>query len=420
MKLRIYTSFYYLILIACLDGCQPKAAEKGAASQVSSPGLRASGPFLTKDEKGNPVLCWVQAQDTAGENHLLMFARSKDGGQTFGAAQAVPTSRGVQPHDENLSKLLFKKNGDMLAMFAVPNPNPENSYSGLVFYTQSFDQGKKWTKPRQIAQDTINSIDERYFDIALLPNGEVAAIWLDSRKNTPQEGSSLYFSTTQGRQGFTTEKAIDRQLCQCCRTDLFVDSQGRLHAAYRAILQDTIRDMVHLVSADNGLSFSPRERISADNWVINGCPHTGPTMASGQGSVHFAWFTMGGGSGVYYTQKLEGKPFGLRQTVSQQPMAKHPQMTSLSNGKIAIVWDERADNTSEPRSWIGFQVRNADGAVQSHAHLTSNTISATHPVILPVDNSQVVVAYTQRTGKSSEVHYQLVSTEKAGKNVGKP
>ncbi len=405
-----FTTLLSILCFLWLIGCQSKAAQEvPPENRISLANLKASCPYLTQDQQGNPVLCWVQAQDTMG-NYLLMYARSKDGGKTFGEPVTVSTSQGVYPHDENLSKILFKKNGDILAMFAVQNPNPENSYAGLVKYSQSFDGGKTWTGPKQLAQDAENSIDERYFDIALLPTGEIAAIWLDSRKNTPKEGSSLYFSSTSGRNGFTYEKVIDQQLCQCCRTDLFVDGTGKLHAAYRAILNDSIRDMMHLVSADNGQTFAPRERISVDNWAIKGCPHTGPTLAWNQSGLHAAWYTMGGGSGVFYSHKTSENTFAPREQVSQLPSAKHPQLTSFGENQLALVWDEQVPNSKLFNSRIGLQVRDASGKTVQQTYLTSDSTSATHPVVMGLGSSKILVAYTQKQGKKSEVWYKVVET----------
>jgi hypothetical protein len=403
------TILYIFFIGLIFNSCQrPLEQQEPVAVRISSPGLKSACPYLTQDHKGQAVLCWVQAQDTTG-NFLMAYAVSPDGGKTFGDTRFIPTTKGVHPHDENLSKILFRKNGDIIAMFAVSNPNPENSFAGLVHYTQSLDGGNTWTDPKQIASNAASSIDERYFDMTLLPNGEVAAIWLDSRKDTPAEGSSLYFASTNGSGGFTNEKVIDQQLCQCCRTKLFVDEAGNLHAVYRAIITGSVRDMMHLVSRDNGKSFSQPERISADNWVIDGCPHTGPAMTANSNGLHFVWYTMGGGSGVYYCRKTGNQGFSARETVSNLPSAKHPQICTVNPANLAIVWDEQAQPAGNLNNRIGLQIRNGQGQIIRNTHLTPDSVSATHPVILKVADSAVLVAYTNKSARKSQVWYQRVN-----------
>jgi len=409
----LYTCFLAVLLLVTSCNTAPDTQTASnieaqpVAAKISANGFAASCPYLTKDQYGNSVLSWVQATDTTG-NYLVYYAISEDGGKTFGMARSIPATKGVHPHDENLSKILFRKNGDMMVMFAVSNPSAENSYAGLVYYTQSYDNGSTWTKPRQIAEDTLRSTDERYFDMELSPDGEVSAIWLDSRKTTDNEGSSLYFASTKGRNGFVGEKVIDTQLCQCCRTDLFLDQQAKLHVAYRGIQNDSIRDMMYLVSKDGGKSFSKPERISHDNWVIYGCPHTGPALAANQNGTHYAWFTMGSGSGVYYTQKQGGVNFVPKEVVSNSPAARHPQMTSYGIGKLAIVWDERSQ---EPSSRVSLQLRNEKGEYLSTTIVTQDSVNALYPVILPVDKHTVLVAYTVKGDKPDEVWYQRVEVQ---------
>ncbi|NEM97670.1 sialidase family protein [Pontibacter burrus] len=412
----LYTLFLalFLVIASCSQNRQPAnqadfAQVPASPVSISTPGLSASCPYLTQDNNGNVVLSWVQAIDTT-ENYLMAYAVSDDGGKTFGEMQTIATTKGVHPHDENLPRILYRSNGDIIAMYPVSNPNPKNSYAGLVFYTQSFDGGKTWTEARQLSEDTVNSIDERYFDMEELPNGEVGAIWLDSRKETDKEGSSLYFASTNGRNGFTNEKVIDTQLCQCCRTDLYVDNEQQLHVAYRGILNDSIRDMMHLVSLDGGKTFSGPERISADNWVIDGCPHTGPAMTSNKFGMHYAWFTMGGGSGVYYSQKEPGKTFTPRETISNAPAARHPQLSTFNNGKLAIVWDERG-GSDKKSNYIGLQIRSENGAHLRTAQLTAANGNAVYPVITTIKDKELLVAYTVKKDNGNEVWWQLVKPE---------
>jgi hypothetical protein len=147
----------------------------------------------------------------------------------FSSPIVIPNSGNIQPHGENMPKIIFKPSGEIIALWGAANPNPRNKYSGLVFYTQSFDNGVSWTPVKPLVNDTA-SYDQRYYDVALMPDGEAGIIWLDNRKTSTKEGSALYFSTTNGKNGFDKGRSIAEQCCQCCRTDLYVDRKGGIHA----------------------------------------------------------------------------------------------------------------------------------------------------------------------------------------------
>ena len=107
-----------------------------------------SCPYLTKDNKNNVVLSWIKQVDTA--TSIFCYAISTDEGKTFGKAVEIPGSTNVHPHGENMPKVIFKPSGEIIAAWGAANPNPKNQYSGLVYYSQSFDEGKTWTKPRSL------------------------------------------------------------------------------------------------------------------------------------------------------------------------------------------------------------------------------------------------------------------------------
>src|SRR5688572_6100332 len=227
-----------VFLTACNSiGIDTKFIPGGAIRVDAQPG---ECPYLTKDNKGNTVLSWVRIiNDSTTE---FRYATSKDG-KTFSQPLINPNTGNVQPHGENLPKIIFKPSAEIIAIWGATNPNPKNKYSGQVFYTQSLDNGKTWNNPRPLVDDTAN-FDQRYYDVALMPNGEAGIIWLDNRKTGKREGSGLYFATTDGSKGFTNGRLISEQCCQCCRTDLFIDKMGGVHALYRGIVQDSIRDKI--------------------------------------------------------------------------------------------------------------------------------------------------------------------------------
>ncbi|SEI54202.1 hypothetical protein SAMN05216327_102347 [Dyadobacter sp. SG02] len=413
----------YYIALACVVACATeKKSDKKASPEAESAidgTFTGACPHLFTSGDTAAVFSWVRI--LSDSEAVLCFKLSD--GNNFGKTITVPGSEKVKPHGENLSKVILvpggrtpdgrTPNGRIIAAWGVANPNPQNKYSGLVIYSSSADGGITWTKPVAISP-AENSIDQRYFDLEILPDGTVGAVWLDSRKNTKHEGSSLYFATFGQNNTFEGEKAIDETVCQCCRTDLFVDKTGGLHVAYRKILNDSIRDMVHIASLDNGKSFSAPARISPDNWVIAACPHTGPAITQTDSALSFVWYTMGTGRGVFFASSTDnGKTFSPRNAVGNSTAGKHPQIQLLKNGNQAIVWDEHTENGS----LIGLEVRSPKGEKLKTAHLASNAGFATFPVVKLV-NDELLIAYSgSRTAEDKErVYFQRVNM---GKFMGK-
>lgn len=369
--------------------------------------LPATCPYFTKDNKGNILLSWVRTNKDS--SFTFCYAISSDDGRSFGKTIMIASSSNIQPHSENLPKIIVKPSGEMMALWGAANPNPENKYSGLVFYSQSFDEGKTWSTAKTLVNDTA-SFDQRYYDVALLPNNEVAVIWLDNRKITDKEGSGLYFAVSEGRNGFTQEKMISENCCQCCRTDIFVDSESNIHVLYRGIINDSIRDMVHIVSENNGKNFSTAKRISNDNWVINGCPHTGPAMTENKEGLHFAWFTGGRNKGCFYTRSNDnGNSFIQPDRIS--PLGSHPQIASFPDGELLVVWDESVQVNNKYYKRIGVQKRSSAGASGAQAFITADTMMATYPVVAALKDNASLIAYTMNKAGKNYIMYQRLSLE---------
>jgi hypothetical protein len=389
------------LMTACNNN---KAAQIQADEAMHLDSLPGQCPYLTKDTKGNVVLSWVRMLNDSSS--VFCYAVSKDGGKRFEETIVIPSSDNIEPHSENLPKIIFKPSGEIIALWGAANPNPKNKYSGLVFYAQSFDEGKTWNAPRPLVSDTA-SFDQRYYDVALLANGEAGIIWLDNRKTTTKEGSGLYFASTGGKNGFQNDRLISQPCCQCCRTDLFVDTKGSLHILYRGIIQDSIRDMVHTVSTDGGQTFSSPQRISNDNWVIKGCPHTGPSMTENKDGLHFAWFTGGKNAGCFYTRSTNnGNSFLGYDSVSS--LGSHPQMASLPNGNLVVVWDETVKAENGLNKKIGIQKRTPSGIDEGKTFLTPDSTMATYPVLFAVDNNTSLVAYSIKKGNKNYITCQRV------------
>jgi hypothetical protein len=404
MKYILVPVIGILIFLAACSNEDKKSSGEQSTAGVLLDSLPGSCPYLTKDNQGNIFLSWVRMNEDSSSS--FCYAISADGGKSFGKAIVIPGSSSIQSHSENLPKIIVRPSGEIMALWGAANPNPKNKYSGLVFYSQSLNNGETWSAAKTLVNDTA-SYDQRYYDVALLPGNEVGVTWLDNRKSNDEEGSGLYFATTNGNNGFQNEKRISEQCCQCCRTDLFVDHKGGIHVLYRGIINDSIRDMVHIVSDDGGKNFSPAKRISNDNWVIKGCPHTGPSMAENKDGLHFAWFTGGKHKGCFYTQSGDnGKSFTKHERISS--LGSHPQIASFENGDLVVVWDESVQVDNKYYKRIGVQKRTATGDSQGQFFITEDTLTATYPVVEALDNNNSLVAYTLKKEDKTYIMYQRV------------
>lgn len=369
-----------------------------AQTKVASTGTTlADCAYLTKDHNNNPVLCWVEGEK---EDAILHYSVSTGKEISFENTQTISTTIGLTAHHESMPKLAFKNDGTIVAVFQKRTPTAKNRFAGAIYYTQSFDQGKHWTTPNYLHTDTSNGIGRSFFDLTTLPDGEIGAVWLDGRKKQ-RDGSTLIFAKTLGKKGFQKDMEIAQKTCQCCRTAIYVDNNKHINIAFRDIINDSIRDISYLVSKDLGKTFSKPVRISPDNWLINGCPHTGPTMTENKNGLQFFWFTQGNGEGVYHTTKNENLTFAKRKSINTH--ARHPQTTTSNNGVVILVWDENFKTNTTYVNRIGVLGSNND-----RIYITPDTVDADHPVVLALANGKSLVAWSQINGNKAEVAYSVL------------
>lgn len=405
--------FYTACTLATLffTGCHTGGGRTTGSPTASDSFLKVAGgdyssscPYLTKDTAGNLVLSWIskKSKDGATQVCYAVFSRKE---KKFGPSRSVGVTRDVEPHGENMPKMVFSRSGRSLIFFPLSRPRPGNPYTAVVDYT-SFNGQDNWTPRVPLVGDTAQSFDQRYFDAAALPSGGTGVVWLN---NSRPSGSTLYFARLLPDGTIDRENIVGRHTCQCCRTDLFVDDSGGIHVAWREIYHDSIRDMAYAFSGDGGRTFTPPRRISPDNWVVNGCPHTGPSMARNAEGMHFAWYTMGGGEGVYYCHSTDGGlTFSRKEAVSEEPSARHPQIVSLPDNDLAIVWDEGVQYRDKYHQRIGLQLRGPSGLLLGTRYLTADSVNAVFPQIAILNNDQALVAYTQQQDGSPQVKCRLV------------
>lgn len=363
---------------------------------ISSIEGNAESVFLTQDEQGKPVVAWTERKSDSLTFH---FSVSHDNGNSFADEHSFALSEDVATHAESMPKVAFKKDGTIIVAFEKRTPTEKNKYAGAIFYRASSDGGMSWTPERFLHSDTVRGRIRSYFDIERLPDGEIGAAWLDIKLNLETGGRSVRFAKTNRSTTFDNEILIDSSACQCCRIDVYSDITKQIHIAYRGlsngVMGQPVRDMMIAASQNGGSNFSKPRKISHDNWTIDGCPHTGPSLCSGKGGLYSMWYTEGNGTGIYYSFKdNEADQFSNRQLLTNT--GRHPQ-ASAAEDRFIMVWEENADSVNANFTHVYCQV--SDGEVNKRLSISPHDANAFLPVVTQTRNGFLVAMLMERDHK---------------------
>lgn len=405
-NIHFILSLFSISIILC--ACQLSPGKEAGIEYHTVTQAEAVGPYFTNDNKGNPVLCWTEL-DSQDSIYRLKYAVYDAHLNKFGDAITVLGSDGCSTASESMSKVAFKDDGTVVALFNKRFENAESRFASAIYYTLSNDNGESWTEPQFIHSESSLHYGRSFFSISPLEDGEVGAIWLDGRFGDSEKGSALFFARTEKGKGFGADICLDKNTCECCRTAFFKDQNGGIHIAYRGIqlpkghLGKQVRDMVYSFSSDNGKSFTAVKPISKDNWEIEGCPHTGPSLAHTGSGINALWFTGGGIPGLYLSS-LEAASGQFREKIEMSRDGRHPQMISTRGDTLAMVWDE-----------VWSEARNSeDMPIVDHAMTMDNhSIPVRSRIILTLFNHGKIAQFPISPA-SQIAHHPVITSFKSG------
>ncbi len=154
--------------------------------------------------------------------------------------------------------------------------------------------------------------------------------------------------STDGGRTFSESVVVARGSCQCCRTAVFVgDDDSTVYLAWRHIYEDNVRDIAFATSGDGARTFSEPVRVHTDGWRIEGCPHSGPSLAvDAEGTIHVSWYTAGGSTAGlrYATSSDGGRHFTMPELLESGGPLAHSQLTAGSGIPVWVAWEDPLAN----------------------------------------------------------------------------
>lgn len=371
----------------------------------------ASCVFFTEDEESNPVVSWVEVDSL--DNKYFYFANWISEQQKFSLPKPIPIASNASIHEEGMPKIAFKGDGIMIALYETNVP-VENSRFGLsdLIYITSDDRGESWSSPQPV-QDKESLVGSRSFaNILRLGDGEVAVSWLDSNPLDPESGRPVKFAKTNGNEGFGEATVLEPYACQCCRTAISDDGNGNISVVYRDILPGSVRDISVSKSSNNGDTFEDPIPFSNDQWVVEGCPHNGPSVVSKEGTSYVAWYTGSQQNGVFYAELDQDNDMSAKRCLDVD--GRFVQLCLLSDGTRVAAFNKNYKQDGSMFSKIIVNKINDQGIFQKE--ITQEKSHASYPVIQELDNESVLVAWSD----DGKVYYTSVNTTAVSDRAEEP
>jgi hypothetical protein len=342
--MKVIRAVWLLVICFTLASAQSNQQAPPHQHGATATGDGSFNPFVAADGRGGFYLVYVQR--AAGVSNVML--RRSTGGQAFADAARVNDRDGdAAVRNENPPKLAAAANGDVYVCWA----NERARWKGDIRFARSTDGGKTFSPAITLNSDAGGEPTGHAFQsLAVDRRGRIFVAWIDERhKRETDRGAEIWMSMSEdGGRTFAHEQKILSDVCECCRTNIQIDSENRLFLSYRTVpaLGPAYRDILVASSQDGGKTFSTT-RVSSDGWEINACPITGPALClDKQNRLTVIWFVGGGDHpGLYFATSIDhGKSFAPRRLLdAEQKMGKHAQAVAGEDGRVLVAWDDVAD-----------------------------------------------------------------------------
>lgn len=362
-----------------------QAEDLGASTSVGAAPMFAIAP------SGARTVAWISAPDAGTDGRLYV------------STDQAPTSElrdplgGIEPHGESPPKLEYAPDGTLFALYAVGRAEAGRRFPFTTLrLAASHDDGRTWDAPRTVGGDSVPG-SRNFHALHAAADGSLYVAWLEARGG--RTSATFLTHSTDGGASWTPSVRVDEgESCPCCRTAIATSPDGTLYLAWRSVLTGSVRDIVVASSRDHGATWSAPVRVHADNFVFDGCPHAGPSLAvDPAGRVHIAWWTgREGAAGVYYARSDDGaRTFGPAVPLGVAGFARpaHAQLRLGARGTVVVAWDDA--RTPLPRVTVRVS-RDGGRSFGPGVVASDSSMAATFPV-LALRPDGLTLAWTQQS-----------------------
>jgi hypothetical protein len=282
-------------------------------------------PSIAVDASGNVYVAW---RDSRNGDFDIYFAKSTDGGASFGTNLRVDDSLGGGQYDPSIA---VDASGNVYVAWRDHRNGIDDMY-----FAKSTDGGASFGTNLRV-DDSLGGGQEDP-SIAVDASGDIYVAWQDSRNGD----FDIYLAkSTDGGAFFGTNLGVnDSSGGHQCDPSIAVDAIGDIYVAWHDS-RNGDRDIYLAKSTDGGASFGTNLRVDDS---LSGGQWSSSIAVDASGNVYVAWHdSRNGDFDIYFAKSTDGgASFGtnLRVDDSLSGKQEYPSIAVDASGNVYVAWQD--------------------------------------------------------------------------------
>jgi hypothetical protein len=335
----------------------------------------------------------------------LWVQTSFDGADSFEHGVRVNDIQGeVSSHAESSPQMQVRTRSEFYCLWQTRRGEGEGS---ALRFSRSTNWGESFSKAFDIDP---TSPSQSFFTMNVSPKGFIYAAWLDGRdRGKGRSGTSAVYLARSINKGISFEKPVRVALdvCPCCRPSIGFNSDGTVFVSWRGVLDNNVRDIFVAASADEGSTWGTAARVAEDNWVLNGCPHSGAALAAIGKRLFVAWHAVRDGQPSLSLSYSDdgGKTFARRTSLSDSVLDPNHPFLSTVGDRIGIVFQGRPPAKQQGWAPVSVYYREVDAEARlSPLQVVGQaSASAAYPVFAYEAPERLYMAWTEPNKEAKSI-----------------
>ena len=292
---------------------------------------------------------YIVWQDDRAGSFDIYFAKSTDGGVSFGSSVRVDDSSGGSQSNPDIA---ISSSG---VVYVVWEDNRRtisaNDYD--IYFAKSMDGGVSFQTNVRVDSTGSTTANQKFPRIALSSNDDIYIAWDDGRNSD----RDIYFSkSVNGGAGFSTDLRVDHTSAGSDQMFpvIATSTSGNIYIVWEDERNGGTNPDIYIAKSTNdGTSFGAIDTRVDDTGAATSKQTKPSADVDTSGGLHIVWGdTRNGNQDIYYTTSTDGgSTFNdykrVDDTGTETSTQQEPSITVSSSSLVCIAWKDNRNNNHD-------------------------------------------------------------------------